>query len=80
MGQEGASAGRAKVFSLRNQAMLVLKEGLVLKEVYWGKGAREWSRDLERGTGKERGTKKDRKRGRGEEADWGHIVEKESRG
>lgn len=36
--------------------------GLVQKEVYWGKGAREASKNPEKGRGRERGTEKDRKR------------------
>ena len=41
--------------------------GLLQKGDYWGKGAREWSRDLERGGGREgKGTERDKTRERRE--------------
>lgn len=52
-----------------NQATVT---SLVQREVYWGKGAREGSRDQEKSRDRERGAEKDRKERRGERKrpDW----------
>lgn len=52
-----------------NQATVT---SLVQREVYWGKGAREGSRDREKSRDRERGAEKDRKERRGERKrlDW----------